>query len=124
MTTEETPKKNIRMDQHNLYREEIFTDLKIGSIRQLTPVKVNGELDKGRKILYFGQSQIVTPHGPLPIQFPIEAKNLAQAVERFSEGMEAFMARMIAEAKEMQRQEQSRIVIPSAPAPDRRIIIK
>lgn len=124
MTTEETNKKDIRLDQHNLYREEIFSDLKVGTIRQLIPVKSNGDLDKGRKILYFGQTQIITPHGPLPVQFPIDAKNLSQALEKFPEGMNAFMERMIAEAREIQRQEQSRIIVPNAAAPDRRIVLK
>ncbi|HOD36123.1 MAG TPA: hypothetical protein PLR20_09495 [Syntrophales bacterium] len=78
----------VRISVQDLYREEIFTDMRVGAIRQLTPVKSNGEFDKNRKILYIGQSSLVTQHGPLPIQFPIEAKNLQQALEKFPETME------------------------------------
>jgi hypothetical protein len=109
--TEEPPQK-IRINQQNLYREEVFTDVRMAAIRQLTPVKTNGEIDKGRKIIFFGQTQLITPHGPLPIQFPIEAKNLHEAIEKFPEVMEKFMEKMLEEAKEMQRQEQSRIIVP------------
>ncbi|HOK06149.1 MAG TPA: hypothetical protein PK836_03370 [Syntrophales bacterium] len=124
MPTEETPQLQVRIDLQNLYREEVFTDLKVASIRQLTPVKANGEIDKGRKILFFGQTRIMTPHGALPIQFPIEARNLQQAADKFPETMNEFIARMVAEAEAMQRQEQSRIVVPNAPLSEGRIILK
>lgn len=112
MSQEETSGRHVKMDTNNLYREEVITDLKVGNIRQFVPVKANGEIDKKRKTLYFGQTQVITPHGPLPIQFPIEAKNLQQAIEKFPETMNAFIERMVAEAKERQREEQSRIIIP------------
>ncbi len=119
--TEETAQK-IKINLQNLYREEVFTDMRVATVRQMTPVKPNGEPDKNRKILFFGQTQLITEHGPLPIQFPIEAKNLHEALEKFPEFMEKFMARMIEEAKEMQRQEQSRIIVPGAG--DSKIILK
>jgi hypothetical protein len=106
--------KKIKFNQSNLYREEVFTDLKTGSIRQMTPVKPNGDLDKTREVLFAGQSQIYTPHGAVPIQFPIDAKNLQQAMERFPEAMEAYVSHLVEEAKEMQRQEQSRIIVPGS----------
>jgi len=90
----------------------VFSDLTIGSIRRLTPVKPNGEPDKNRVILFVGQSQIYTQQGPMPIQFPIDAKNLQLAMEKFSEAMEEFVAHLVEQAKEMQRQEQSRLIVP------------
>ena len=114
MTTPEGTPQKVRINQQNLYKEEVFTDVRVAAIRQLTPVKTNGEVDKSRKNIFFGQTQLVTPHGPLPIQFPIEAKNLHEAIEKFPETMQSFMAKMIEEAKEMQRQEQSRIIVPGA----------
>lgn len=120
----ETGRPKVRLSVQDLYREEIFTDMKVGAIRQLTPVKANGEFDKNRKILYIGQSSLVTQHGPLPIQFPIEAKNLQQALERFPETMERFVEHLVEQAKEMQRQEQSRIIVPNANITDPKIILK
>jgi len=114
--SEETGKKP-KFNQQNLYREEIFSDLIVGSIRQLSPVKQNGEPDKTRPILFVGNSQIYTQQGPMPIQFPIDAKNLQQAMDGFSEAMEAFVDHLVEQAKELQRQEQSRLIVPGGPAP-------
>ncbi len=107
----------IRINQNSLYREEVFTDMTIGSLHQMTPVKVNGEIDKQRKIMFIGQTQLITKQGPLPIRFPIDARNLQQAVDKFPEAMEDFVNRMIAEAKEIQRQEESRIILPGTSSP-------
>jgi hypothetical protein len=104
--------KKIRFNQQNLHREEVFSDLTVGSIRQLTPVKPNGEPDKTRPVLFVGQSQIYTQHGPMPVEFPIDAKNLQLAMEKFPSAMEEFVAHLVEQAKEMQRQEQSRLIVP------------
>lgn len=114
--TEEQGKKP-KFNQQNLHREEMFTDLTVGSIRQMTPVKQNGEPDKTRPMLFVGQSQIYTQQGPMPIQFPIDAKNLQQAMDKFPEAMEEFVAHLVEQAKEMQRQEQSRLIVPGGKAP-------
>ncbi|NPU84276.1 MAG: hypothetical protein HPY65_07285 [Syntrophaceae bacterium] len=104
--------QRVRVNQQNLYREETFSDLQVAVIRQLTPVKPNGEPDKTRKILFAGQTQIMTPQGPLPIQFPIDAKNLQQALDLFPEAMEAYVENLMAQAREMQRRESSRLIVP------------
>jgi hypothetical protein len=116
-TESEERGQKIKFNQQNLYREEVFSDLAVGSIRQMTPAKPNGEIDKARKILFVGSSQIYTQQGPLPIQFPIDAKNLQQAMEKFPEAMEEFVEHLVEEAKEMQRQEQSRIIVPGGAPP-------
>lgn len=122
---EETTTQKIKISQKDLCREEIFTDLKTGVIRQLTPVKINGEIDKSRKIMFFGQTQLMTQQGPLPIQFPIEeAKNLQQAAENFPNAMEVYVAAMLEEAKRIQREEQSRIIVPGAMPPESNLILK
>jgi hypothetical protein len=115
-------RQRVRVNQQNLYREETFSDLQVAVIRQLTPVKPNGEPDKTRKVLFAGQTQIITPQGPLPIQFPIDAKNLQQALDLFPEAMEAYVENLMAQAREMQRRESSRLIVPSQPAGDSRII--
>jgi hypothetical protein len=48
--------RKTKFNQQNLHREEIFSDLTVGSIRQLSPVKQNGEPDKTRPILFVGES--------------------------------------------------------------------
>jgi hypothetical protein len=112
MTDSDGKEKKVKFNQQNLHREEVFSDLTIGSIRQLTPVKPNGEQDKTRPILFVGQSQIYTQQGPMPVQFPIDAKNLQLAMEKFPAAMEEFVAHLVEQAKEMQRQEQSRLIVP------------
>ena len=119
MAEEQSNAVDFTIERSNLYREESFTDLKVGSIRRLTPVKSDGSEDKTRKKIFVGQTNIVTPQGPLPIQGVIQAKELQQAIKKFPEAMEAAMDRLIEEAKKYQEKEQtpiekpeSRIIIP------------
>ena len=99
-------------DTENLYREESFTDLKVAQIRRLTPVKPDGSDDDSRPQVFIGETQLMSQRGPLPIHTPIEANDLAEAFEKFPEAINAAVERMIEEAKEIQRQEASRIVVP------------
>jgi hypothetical protein len=109
-TDEKEPE--IRIDQDNLYHEETFTDLKVGWIRRLTPVTPDGNRDKNREPLFIGQTQLVTPQGPIPIQCQIPAKTLPEAIKKFPEVMELTIKNMIERAKEMQRESPSRIITP------------
>jgi hypothetical protein len=117
MTEMEETGRKAKFNQQNLHLEEVFSDLTVGSIRRLSPVKQNGEPDKTRPILFVGQAQIYTQQGPMPVQFPIDAKNLQQAMDKFSEAMEEFMAHLVEQAKELQRQEESRLIVPGGSAP-------
>lgn len=103
---------DLRVDQHNLYREELFTDLKVASIRRLTPVKQDGSLDKTRPVLFVGQTQVMTPAGGLPVQAKLDAHNLQQAMERFPGAISAAIEQMMAELQELRRREASRIITP------------
>ncbi len=102
----------MKIDQDNLYHEETFTDLKVGWIRRLTPVTPDGNRDKNRESLFIGQTQLVTPQGPIPIQCQIQAKTLPEAMKKFPEAMELAINNVIERAKEMQRQSTSRIITP------------
>ncbi len=110
MADEKTPEIDLSVDRQNLYREEIFTDLKIASIRRLTPVKADGGTDKSRKTLFVGQTHLVSPNGPVPIQHVIQAKDLQQAVKKFPEAMKAAVDGLIEEAKKIKDQKNSRII--------------
>jgi hypothetical protein len=124
MNMEDTPKGKVKVNLQNLYKEEMYTDMRTAAIRQLTPVKPNGEIDKTRKYVFVGQTNIMSPQGPLPVQFPIEAKNLQEAAEKFPEVMDQFLTKLAEEIKEAQRQEQSRIIVPDSKLTDPKIILK
>ena len=112
MADQQTATINLSVDRSNLYREELFTDLKVCTIRRLTPVKPDGTADKTRKTIYVGQTHLVSPNGPIPVQNVVKAKDLQQAFKNFPEAMKDAMERMIAEAKKIQQQEESRIIVP------------
>lgn len=107
----------IQVDTSNLYREEIVTDLKVASIRRLTPIKPDGSPDPSRRPLYSGETTIMSQAGPLPVHGAIEANSLEEAIEKFPEAINVAVQRMVDQAREYQRQEASRIVVPGqAPA--------
>jgi hypothetical protein len=100
------------MDAKDLYREEVFTDRKVGSIRRLSPVKSDGAADAGRRTLYVGQAQLLTQLGALPLSFEIEANSLDEAVARFADAAKVAVDRTMKELQEMRREAASSIVIP------------
>lgn len=102
------------MDADNLYREEIITDRKVGTLRMMTPVKSDGTPDNARSALFIGEAQIMTQAGPLPINFEIEGKTLAEAVTNFGEAAKEGVERTVRELQELRRQQQSSIVVPGA----------
>ncbi len=101
-----------KMDPTTLYREEIVTDRRVGTIRVLTPVTADGRTDNTRKVLYVGETQVLTPAGMLPIAFELEATTLAEAVEKFGGGVKDAVERTIQEIQELRREASSSIVIP------------
>ena len=109
---EQSPVGEISVDPDSLYREEIFTDLKVATIRRLTPVRPDGTEDMSREVIFVGQTTLLSQAGPVPVQCPIEATSLQEALERFPTAVRQTVERMIEEAKELQRQESSRIVVP------------
>ena len=102
---------DFKVDRSNLYLEESFTDLTVGAIRRLSPVKPDGSPDKTRKTVFVGQTQLLTPQGSVPIQGVIKAKDLQQAIKRFPEAMQAAFDKLMEDIKKM-REEESPIVAP------------
>jgi len=100
------------MDAQSLYREEIFTDRKVGTLRVLAPVTPDGAPDRSRPTLYQGEAQLMTNMGPLPISFDIEAQSLSEAVANYAEATREGVERAMRELQEMRRQASSSIVIP------------
>ncbi len=102
------------MDRDSLYREEMISDRKMGTIRVMTPIKPDGSDDDARKVLYVGQAQIMTPMGALPVAFEIEADSLDQAVDGYADAAKEAIDNTIKELQELQRQAQSSIVVPGS----------
>jgi len=105
-----------RMDANDLYREDTYSDRKVGTIRVMTPVKPDGSPDPARKPIYVGQAQIMTPAGVLPLTFELEAANLGEACAGFADGAKVAFEETMKELQEMRRQQASSIVIPEAGA--------
>ena len=104
----------MKMDSDNLYREEVFTDQKTGSIRVMTPITKDGATDAERPVQYFGQTQLMTPGGPLPLSFELEVGSFEEAINEFGPAAQQALEKTMEELKEMRRQQASSIVIPGA----------
>ena len=103
---------DLNMDADSLYREEVITDQKIGTIRQLIPVTASGDADSSRDVIYVGSAQMMTPAGTVPLSFKLEVNNVAEAVAAFGESAKQALEHTLQEIQEMQRQAASSIVVP------------
>ena len=104
--------ESITVDTDNLYKEESITDLKAATIRQLIPIKPDGSEDESRPRQFIGDTTLMTQMGPIPVQFPLEAENLQGAFALFPEGIKEAVEKLNDKAREMAREEASRIVVP------------
>jgi hypothetical protein len=104
------------MDAAALWREEVYTDRKIGTIRALQPVTPDGQPDAKRKPIYVGEAQIMTSMGPLPVSFEIEAPTLAEAVAKYGATAQVAVERTVKELQDLRRQASSGLVIPQSGA--------
>ena len=100
------------MDASSLYREEVFTDRKVGTIRVLTPVQPSGAPDLGRKVEYIGEAQFLTSAGALPLSFEIDARTLEDAAEKYAAAAREAFERAVQELQELRRQAASSIIVP------------
>jgi hypothetical protein len=107
----------IRMDPTSLYREETFTDRRMGMIRVLTPVTKDGLPDASRRVVHLGEAQLLTQVGALPLTFEIEAGSLGEATEKFAAGAKVAVERAVKELQEMRREAASPIIIPDRVPP-------
>ena len=100
------------MDASALYREEVVTDRRVGTIRMMTPITADGRVDDQRPLLFLGEAQMLTSVGPLPISFEIEAATLAEAVAKYGAAAKDGFERAVRELQDMRRQQASSIVLP------------
>ena len=114
----ETANIDIEVDPNELYKEEVFTDRRAGTIRRLTPVTGSGEVDGSRPVSYIGQAQILTPMGAVPLAFEIDAASLDEAARKFADGARVAIAEAQKELEEMRREAASSIVVPQGSGVD------
>ncbi len=105
-----------QMSADALYREETFTDQRVGTVRRMSPVKSDGSDDPSRPAIFIGQATVMTPMGSLPLSFELPAKTLAEAVSQFGPAAQQAIEEAARELQEMRRQASSSIVIPEAGA--------
>ncbi|MET1255998.1 hypothetical protein [Aliikangiella maris] len=103
---------DIQFSEETLVREEVYTDQKIGSIRKLIPVLANGEQDSSRKVSFFGQTQVMTAAGAIPLNFELEVPTLEEAIDKFGDAAKESMEQTMREIQEYQREQASKIVVP------------
>jgi hypothetical protein len=104
----------ISMDSTSLFKEEMFTDRKVGTIQRLTQVDGAGQPLADGEILFVGQTQLMTRAGPLPLSFELEAKNLTEAAEKFAAGANKAMEETVKRLEDMRREQSSSIIVPGA----------
>ena len=107
---------NLTMDPAGVYREDVYTDRKVGTIRCLTPVTSDGSPDGGRQPLYVGEAQILTPMGAIPVTFEIDGTSLSDAIKKYEAAAKEGVERTVKEIQEYRRQAASSIVIPQGGA--------
>ncbi len=104
------------MSADSLYREDVFTDQRVGTVRRMTPVKSDGSDDPSRPQIFVGQATVMTPMGSLPLSFELPGQTLAEAVAQFGPAAQQAIEEAAREIQEMRRQAASSIVIPEAGA--------
>ncbi|MBI5623742.1 MAG: hypothetical protein HY924_08195 [Elusimicrobia bacterium] len=105
------------MDASALWREEVFTDRKVGTIRRLSPVKADGSPDAARKAVYVGEAQLMTSVGALPLSFEIDASSIEEAVAKYGDAVQEAFSAAMEELKELRRKASSSLVLPGAGGP-------
>jgi len=116
MAQPEAKNPDFKMDAGGVYREDIYTDRKVGTIRVMRPVKSDGTDDISRATLYVGEAQILTPVGALPVTFEIQAVTLDEAIRNYGAAAKEGVEHAVKELQEMRRQAASSIVIPQGGA--------
>jgi hypothetical protein len=105
-----------QMNANDLYLEEVFTDRRVGTIQRLSPVDSTGRPDATRRVLYIGQTQILTAAGALPLSFEIEAASLEDATRQFGDAAKVALQQTMERLEEMRREAASSIIVPEAGA--------
>ncbi len=104
--------QDISMNPNELYVEEMYTDNKVGTIRKMTPVDQEGNVDEQRPVVFIGSTQMMTPAGPLPLNFELSGATIGEAAESFGAAAQKALEDTMKELEEMRREQASKIVVP------------
>jgi hypothetical protein len=103
---------DIHLDSGRLYREETYTDRRMGTLRKLYPVHADGSDDPARPVLWEGAASLLTPAGTLPLSFEIQAETLSEALDRYPVAARETLDRTLEELHKLRREQASSIVVP------------
>lgn len=107
-------REELALNLDTLYRQEEYTDTMAGSIKKLIPVKSDGTEDAGRANIFVGQTSIMLPSGPMPVQAILEAATLAEALKIFPEAMEKAINELAEKLIKLAEEQQSVIQKPDS----------
>ncbi len=111
MSDTNTPEEN-GMNPNELYREENYTDQKMGSIRKLIPVTAEGSDDESRPVQFVGSAQVMTPMGAVPLTFALDGDTIGEAAADFAGKAQLAVEQTAKEIEQMRRDQASQIVVP------------
>ena len=100
------------MDPNGLFREENYTDQRMGAIRKLIPVNADGSDDSSRDVAFFGSAQVMTPMGAIPLNFALEGTTIGEAAADFAGKAAIAVDEAAKELERMRREQASQIVVP------------
>ncbi|MDE0746126.1 MAG: hypothetical protein OSB23_00010 [Porticoccaceae bacterium] len=100
------------MDPNGLFREENFTDQKMGAIRKMTPITAAGLDDPDREVSFLGSAQIMTQMGAMPLNFILEGATIGEAAADFAVKAAIAVEDAAKELEKMRREQASQIVVP------------
>ena len=110
--SEQNQIEDIKFNGKNLFKEESFTDLEVGTIRKLTPIHPDGTEDNERKASFTATTNIMTPSGALPLNGEIEADSLEEAIAGFFEAVNKALQKLQDDMMKMQQEQANKIVTP------------
>jgi len=97
-----------QLDKDNLYREETYTDMKIGSLHKLIPIKLDGTMDESRPAHFSARTQLMSPAGPVPVQTELKAETLSDALEEFPAAISVAVEEMVTQAQKYQEEQEKK----------------
>ncbi len=112
--SDEALQLELKMNEADLYQEEVFTDRRVGTIQRLSPVDKLGQPDASRPVLYIGQTQLMSRMGALPLSFDIQAATLEEALAKFAEAANQSLIETMQKVEEMRREQASSLIVPDA----------
>lgn len=104
----------LKMEETDLYQEEIITDRRVGTIQRLTPIDKTGKQDPARPVLYVGQTQLMSRMGALPLSFEIPGENLEEVLKNFPEAANGALRETMQKLEEMRLEQASSLIVPDS----------